>query len=86
MGKNKDIASTKDKIYSYAKKNKSEDRLTEKDIEASEKILLKMDELPEGLKKDTTTGFGANITVEGKSMGGEIEVGKGGDYIKDLID
>ena len=45
----------------------------------------KFDELPEGLKKDTTTGFGANITVEGKSMGGEIEVGKGKDYIKDLI-
>ena len=46
----------------------------------------KYDELPKGLRKDTTTGFGANITVEGKSMGGEIEVGKGGDYIKDLID
>ena len=41
--------------------------------------------LPEGLKKDTTTGFGVNI-IEEKNMGGEIKVGKGGDYIKDLID
>ena len=45
----------------------------------------KFDDLPEGLKKDTTTGFGVTI-IEEKNMGGEIKVGKGGDYIKDLID
>ena len=50
----------------------------------------KFDELPEGLKKDTTTGYGANIimdeTPERKSKGGAIEIMKGKDYIKDLID
>ena len=48
----------------------------------------RIEDLPAGLRKDTTTGFGANIideTPEGKSMGGEIEVGKGKDYIADLI-
>ena len=56
-----------------------------KDTKLYKPLESKYDELPEGLKKDTTTGIGANITVEGKSMGGEIEVGKGKDYISDLI-
>ena len=83
-------------VYELAKKNKGEDRITKSDIKASKKALgykepknyskiNDYDELPEGLKKDTTTGFGVNI-IEEKNMGGEIKVGKGGDYIKDLID
>ena len=54
-------------------------------------------DLPRGLQIDTTTGEGANITKEKimipkkkptkafMGLGGEVEIKKGGDYIKDLI-
>ena len=43
-----------------------------------------MDDLPRGLKMDTTTN--SSGTTRNFSMGGDVTVGKGSDYIKDLID
>lgn len=66
---------------SYKKAGKAR-RSTKMQMKSAEEN--KFDDLPEGLKKDTTTGFGVTI-IEEKNMGGEIKVGKGGDYIQDLI-
>ncbi len=43
-----------------------------------------MEDLPRGLKMDTTTN--SSGTTRKFSMGGDVTVGKGSDYIKDLID
>ena len=92
MGKKKFVGTTEEYMEYVSKKTDADKRDANKtsktmgkDTKLFKPLEPKYDELPEGLKKDTTTGSGANITVEGKSMGGEIEVGKGKDYIKDLI-
>ena len=59
-------------VYELAEKNKGEDRITKSDINQAKKTLGYKDPAPE--IKDYMSG------------GGEVEVGKGGDYIKDLID
>lgn len=43
------------------------------------------DDLPRGLKMDTTTDSSGSAANK-FSTGGDVTVGKGGDYIKDLID
>ena len=60
------------KIYKYAEKNKGEDRITRADLEDAKKALGFKDEVPE--------------IKDYMSAGGEVAVGKGKDYIKDLID
>ena len=59
------------KIYKYAQKNKGEDRITRADLEDAKKALGFKDEVPE--------------IEDYMSAGGEVEVGKGKDYVKDLI-
>tara|TARA_R100000700_G_C3092077_1_gene92998 strand:- start:401 stop:604 length:204 start_codon:yes stop_codon:yes gene_type:complete len=60
------------KLYEYAQKNKGEDRVTKADLEDAKKALGFKDAVPE--------------IGDYMSGGGEVEVGKGKDYIKDLID
>ena len=57
--------------------------------EIEEEILIEEDDnniedLPRGLQIDTTTN--SSGTTRNFSMGGDVTVGKGSDYIKDLID
>jgi len=60
------------KIYALAQKNKGEDRITKSDLEEARKELGFKREVPE--------------IKDYMSQGGEVEVMKGKDYIKDLID
>ncbi len=59
-------------VYELAQKQKGEDRITKDDLEIAKKTLGYKEPLPE--IKDYMSG------------GGEVEVMKGGDYIKNLID
>ena len=57
--------------------------------EIEEEILIDEDDnniedLPRGLQIDTTTN--SSGTTRKFNMGGDVSVGKGSDYIKDLID
>ena len=66
----------------YKKAGKDRKSTTMKMDSAKEK---KFEDIPEGLKKDTTTGFGVNIIVEeveGKRLGGDISCKGGGAAIK----
>lgn len=83
MGKSKKVSATETaealrKVYALAQKNKSEDRLTQADIEQAKKVLNYKEP-----KK--AADYGAIKDYAELSTGGEINVGKGGDYIKDLI-
>ena len=89
-------------VYELAQKNKGEDRITQADVNQAKKTLgykkpkdkgmskikdydNNIEDLPRGLQIDTTTditGSSANKFDDG----GEVSVGKGSDYIKDLID
>jgi hypothetical protein len=88
-------------VYELAEKNKSEDRLTQADVNQAKKTLgykkpkdkgmskikdydNNMDDLPRGLQIDTTTDSSGSAANK-FSTGGDVTVGKGGDYIKDLI-
>ena len=64
-------------VYEYAKKNKGEDRLTRADIKDAKEALYG--------KPKKSADYGAIKDYAELSTGGEINVGKGGDYIKDLI-
>lgn len=74
--------------YPKEKKSKAKKPFLKKFDKERKTKLQYANDPPAAMRKDTTTGFGVNIideTPERKSMGGEIEVGKGKDYIKDLI-
>jgi hypothetical protein len=81
--KDSKISKEKEKLKEQIEDNKKKDK---------KKKILKMDEtkennpddLPRGLKMDTTTN--SSGTTRKFSMGGDVTVGKGSDYIKDLID
>ena len=65
------------KAYTLAQKNKSGDRLTQADIKDAKEALYG--------KPKKSADYGAIKDYAELSTGGEINVGKGGDYIKDLI-
>jgi hypothetical protein len=64
----------KEQIENYGKKKKKKKNEDDNNL----------DDLPRGLKMDTTTN--SSGTTRNFSMGGDVTVGKGSDYIKDLID
>jgi CRISPR/Cas system CMR subunit Cmr4 (Cas7 group RAMP superfamily) len=71
ISKEKEKLKEQIKNYGKKKKKKNEDDNN-------------MEDLPRGLKMDTTTN--SSGTTREFSMGGDVTVGKGSDYIKDLID
>jgi len=78
--------------YNLAKEAKGEDRLTARDVAEAKKVVKarKVYETAKEMKgEDRITQ--ADIKVAEKSIpefssGGDVVIGKGGDYIKDLID
>ena len=69
-----------------AKKPKNKPELVKR---LEEEILIdendnNIEDLPRGLQIDTTTN--SSGTTRKFNMGGDVSVGKGSDYIKDLID
>ena len=63
---------TRSKVYSYARKMKAKDRLTQRDIEKAEKMLSKK-KLMKGLKKG---GF-PDLSGDGKTTMKDVLIGKG---------
>jgi len=86
--------------YEIANNLKKEDRLTQRDLENAEKIvkarkkyLIKDNEALGGARtedrltqRDIENATKTVKEVNEFSTGGDVVVGKGGDYIKDLID
>jgi len=70
-----------------AKKKSKKDTLKD---EVFEEVIIdegdnNMEDLPRGIQIDTTTDSSGSAANK-FSTGGDVTVGKGGDYIKDLID
>jgi len=63
---------TRSKVYSYARKMKDKDRLTQRDVEKAEKMLSKK-KLMKGLKKG---GF-PDLSGDGKTTMKDVLIGKG---------
>jgi len=74
-------------IYKKAKKNKKEDRLTKRDVEEAENLLGKQGN-PAIVEtyEDARENAMINRDIPAMKNGSEVVVGKGSDYIKDLID
>jgi len=72
--------------YNKAKKYKMEDRLTKRDVEEAENLLGKQGN-PAIVKtyEDARENAMINRDIPAMKNGSEVVVGKGGDYIKDLI-
>lgn len=73
-------------IYKKAKKYKMEDRLTKRDVEEAENLLGKQGN-PAIVEtyEDARENAMINRDIPAMNTGGDVVVGKGGDYIKDLI-
>lgn len=79
------------RAYTMAQANKGEDRITKSDVDDAKKV-VKTRMIYETAKKDKGEDRVTQADIQNAkkllnfSGGGEVEVGKGGDYIKDLID
>jgi hypothetical protein len=79
------------KSYNLAKEAKGEDRLTTRDLEEAKKVVKakKKYEIAKEMKGEDRVTMAdvkkAEKSIPDFSTGGDVVVGKGGDYIKDLL-